>query len=164
MIDIKIIAALDKSSRAIGKNGKIPWAINEEIEHFKQETVGSPVILGRKTFESIVYQIGTPLSERENIVLTRDGELDVEFPSVISVSTKEEAIGVAKERNNEVYVAGGQSIYEQFLDEADELILSYVDEDVEDADSFFPAFDHSEWEITERQMNNKFNVVRRVRE
>ena len=125
-----IIAALNKK-RVIGKNGKLPWHISDDLKRFKRLTVGHMVLMGRKTFESM----GKPLSDRRNVVLTSKT-----IPGVETYSTITAAIDALKAQD-EIFVIGGGKIFEQFLDRADELHLTLVDVDV-DGDTFFPSYEH----------------------
>ena len=127
---IIIIAALN-NKRVIGKDGKIPWHISEDLKRFKRLTVGHAVLMGRKTYDSL----GKPLSDRRNVVLTSQHIPHVEtYPSVKAAldALKNEQI---------VFIIGGGKIYEQFLDRADELHLTLVDNDI-DGDTFFPTYQH----------------------
>lgn len=131
---ISIIAAIGKN-RELGKNNKLLWHIPEDMKRFKQLTTGHPVIMGRKTFESI----GRPLPNRTNIVVTRDKKLTIK--ECIVVTSLEDAILEAKKFNtNEVFIIGGAQIYIQALPLASKLHLTLVDKEQPDADTFFPEF------------------------
>ena len=123
-------------NRVIGNEGKIPWYIPEDFKHFKETTQGYPIIMGRKTFESI----GRILPGRENIVLTR-GEFT--FPGVTVVHSIEELENyLSKNAIEKAYICGGAQIYEEFfrLWKTDEVILSIVDM-IPDGDTAFPYFE-----------------------
>lgn len=133
---ISIIVATDQK-RGIGKNGKIPWYIPEDFTWFKKKTTGYPIIMGRKTFESI----GKPLPGRLNIVVTHDQGYKPD--GATSVHSTEEAIQFAKENNSdEIFVIGGGQIYEQAMPFAQRIYLTEVEGDF-GADTFFP--DYSEF-------------------
>ncbi len=133
---ISIIAAIGKN-RELGKNNKLLWHIPGDLPHFKKLTLGHPIIMGRKTFESI----GRPLPNRTNIVVTRDSSYEVE--GVVVVHSIEKAIEEAKKKDKEeIFVIGGGQIYEQALPFADRLYLTIVDAQAE-ADTYFP--DYSEF-------------------
>lgn len=122
-------------NRAIGKDGKIPWYIPEDFRHFKETTLWSPIIMGRKTYESI----GRPLPGRENIVLTR-GEYHADWVTVIhSIEELQEYL----RENEKAYICGGWEIYKLFfeLGLTSEVILSRVNITIADADAFFPEFE-----------------------
>lgn len=131
---ISLIAALSEN-HAIGKNGKIPWHISEDFARFKQITLGHPIIMGRKTFESI----GRVLPKRLNIIITRDQEYQVEGARV--VHTLDEALALASTHDQqEIFVIGGGQIFKEAMVKADRLYLTIVKIHVEDADAFFPPF------------------------
>ena len=141
---LSLIAALAKN-RVIGKDGDIPWRIPEDWQHFKRVTIGKPIIMGRKTYESI----GRPLPGRSNIVVTRNPEFEAEGVTV--THSLERALEKAKaEKADELFVIGGSQLYKEALPEADRLYLTYVDKEV-DGDTFFPEFDKDEWRELERR-------------
>ena len=136
---ISIIAALGKD-RAIGKDNRLLWHIPEDLKRFKTLTLGHPVVMGRKTFESIVTQLGKPLPGRTNIVVTRDTAWrhdGVEVAHTIE-DALEKANGIGQE---EVFVIGGAQVYTQALPFADRLYLTLVDSDQE-GDAFFPPYEN----------------------
>ncbi len=140
---ISIIAAIGKN-RELGKDNKLLWHIPDDLPRFKKLTFGHPIIMGRKTFESI----GRPLPNRTNIVVTRDSSYEVEGATI--VHSIEKAIEIAKGIENlpaggEIFVIGGGQIYEQALPFADRLYLTIVDAQAE-ADTDFP--DYSEFKKT----------------
>jgi len=136
---VAAIAAIGKN-RELGKDNKLLWRIPEDLKRFKAMTAGHPVIMGRKTFESIVGYLGGPLPGRTNIVVTRSpGRLLAR--GVTSVGSIEEAIQKAREADSEeIFVIGGASVYQGALPYVDRLYLTIVD-DEKDADSFFPAYE-----------------------
>lgn len=153
--DLTIIAAMDEN-RVIGKNNSIPWNISEEMEHFQDTTFGHPVIMGRKTFESI----SGFLPGRATIVLTENDEWEYNNNTVTSARNKDEAIEKAMRvaEVDNIFIAGGQSVYEQFIDECDKMIISYIEGEY-DGDTYFPEFDLDNWDVKFRQTNNKFNIL-----
>lgn len=137
-----IVAIADNN--AIGKDNALLWHISEDLKFFKRNTLGFPVIMGRKTFESI----GRPLPGRVNIVLSRSFATGLE---VEVVGTLEEAYRVAEDTNLErCFVMGGGQIYAQALNDADRLIVTHVHTVIEDADTFFPAIDPGVWKVAQR--------------
>lgn len=141
---ISLIAALGKN-RELGKDNKMLWHIKEDFKHFKETTLGHTLLMGRKTYESI----GRPLPGRSTFILTRDEHYQQE--GCTRVESFEKAIELAKEKGEEeLFVAGGGEIYKQFLPQCDRLILSYVDYEG-DADTFFPEFDESHWDIQSKE-------------
>lgn len=114
-----------------------------DMRHFRELTLGKPIIMGHKTFLSI----GRPLPNRVNIILTRDLETKLEGCQV--VHSPEEALQ-AVQGNAETMIIGGEKIYQLFLPQADRLYLTYIEADV-DGDTFFPAFDSNEWREIARE-------------
>lgn len=129
---ISIIAAIGRN-RELGKDNQLLWHIAEDLKHFKEKTLGHAVIMGQKTFDSI----GKPLPDRLNIVLSLDPDLIIDGVAVCN--SIDDAINVARDYFNEIFVIGGGSIYKQFIDRADKLYLTLVDADF-DADVFFPEY------------------------
>lgn len=129
---LSIIVAMSKN-RVIGNKGKIPWYLPEDLKRFKQITMGHPIIMGRKTFESI----GKPLAGRNNIVITRKRNFSAE--GIVTVGSLEEALKKAGEAN-EAFVIGGAQIYRLALPLADKIYLTLIDQDLE-GDTFFPEVD-----------------------
>ena len=137
-----IVAIADNN--AIGKDNALLWHISEDLKFFKRTTMGCPVIMGRKTFESI----GRPLPKRTNIVVTRGG---FEAPEgVVVVSSLEEAFASVPGDVERAFVIGGGQIYAQALSLADRLIVTHVHTVIEDADTFFPSIDPSVWSVADR--------------
>ncbi len=126
-----MIAALDEE-RGIGKDGDIPWRISADWQRFKRITMGHPIIMGRKTFEVVGLLPG-----RTSIVLTR--QTDYAAEGCLVVSTFNEALAAAAERDDEIYVIGGEEIFRLALPRADELRLTHV-AGTHEADTFFPEF------------------------
>ena len=133
---ISLITAMDRN-RLIGNNNQLPWHLPADFAHFKSVTMGKPVIMGRKTYESI----GKPLPGRTNIVLSRDP--DIRFEGVACVSSFEQALLLVADAE-EVMVIGGSTIYEMLLPRANRLYLTYVDAEFE-GDAWFPEFDKDQW-------------------
>ena len=138
-MNLIIIAALNKK-RVIGKDGKLPWHISEDLKRFKRLTLGHTVLMGRKTYESL----GKPLVDRRNIVLSTR-----KISGMETYSTAEAALNALKNQDN-VFVIGGGKVFEQFLGKADELHLTLVDNDSE-GDTFFPPYEHL--------IGNRFTLV-----
>tara|TARA_B100001250_G_scaffold125453_1_gene106667 strand:- start:5239 stop:5727 length:489 start_codon:yes stop_codon:yes gene_type:complete len=150
-VGISLIAALSNNS-VIGVKGKIPWELKEDLTHFKETTLGSAIIMGRKTFESI----GKPLAERLNIVMTSNPKgLD----GIQEVSSIENAIKVGLNFSENIFVIGGQSIYETFLPISTKMYLTFIDIEVS-GDTFFPKWDKSEWEeVSRKRFKNKIKEI-----
>ena len=141
---ISLIAALDRH-HAIGKGNDLPWRLPDDLKRFKALTLGKPVLMGRKTAQSL----GRALPGRSNLVLTRSG--NVPFEGMHAVDSVETAIEVARAAGaDELCVIGGGEIYALTLPIAGTLHLTHVDTVVERADAFFPQFDQSDWIVTLR--------------
>ena len=146
-----IVAIADNG--AIGKNNELLWHISEDLKFFKRTTLGCPVIMGRKTFESI----GRPLPKRQNIVVSRRG---FEAPEgVVVVGSLEEAYdtvisnlsgNLQEDQPSCLFIMGGGQIYAQALPDMDRLIITHVHTVIEDADTFFPSIDPIIWQVAER--------------
>jgi dihydrofolate reductase len=135
---ISIIAAMDRN-RLIGSNNQLPWHLPADLAHFKAVTMGKPVIMGRKTYESI----GRPLPGRTNIVLTRSAGFQPEGVLVAESLEKAFEYVVAED---EAMIIGGSSVYEHALPLADRLYLTYVENSYQ-GDAWFPDFDIEEWRL-----------------
>lgn len=134
---ISIVVAIGEN-RAIGKGNKLLWDIPEDRNRFRDITRGHPVIMGRKTFESILSYIGKPLPKRTNIIITRDPNYIYE--GCIVVHSLEEALKIAKEKDSEeIFIGGGGQIYEQAMPYVTNLYLTIV-KDSPEADAFFPDY------------------------
>ena len=130
-------------NRVIGRNGDLPWQLPADLRHFKSVTMGKPIIMGRKTFESI----GRPLPGRKNIVVTRRAKFVADGVLISNNLTAAIALGkaIASEDNvDEIMVIGGGEIYAKALSDADRLYLTEVHADI-DGDTFFPALDRGLW-------------------
>jgi dihydrofolate reductase len=126
--EIKMIAARDKNG-VIGKDGDIPWHYPRDMAHFKNTTMNETVVMGRKTYESPGWY-----PEREVIVVTTTRDYPNE--SAITVDSPEKAIEQAS--NDTIWICGGQGLYERFMGDAKELVISEIPENVENGDTFFP--------------------------
>jgi dihydrofolate reductase len=133
------------TNNAIGKDGKMPWHLPNDMKHFKNITWGMPVVMGRKTFDSL----GKPLAGRKNIVITRQSGWKAE--GVIPVKTIEDAFFVAQQADaNEVMVIGGGEIYKTLFDRAKRIYLTRVEAEPE-ADTFFPVIQQEQWHLMSQQ-------------
>ena len=135
-MNINLIVAVDKNS-GIGKNNLLPWHLPADLKHFKMITSGHPIIMGRKTFDSI----GKVLPHRRNIVISRQSDLIIPGAEVSSSLNK--AIDLCK-GEKDVFVIGGAQIFEQALPLASVLYLTVIHQDF-NADVFFPKINMNEW-------------------
>lgn len=139
------------NDRVIGKSNQMPWHLPADLKHFKAVTFGKPVIMGRKTHESI----GMVLPGRENIVISRDAEYASEFynDKCQTVTSLEDAIKVASNLESgqeEIMIIGGANIYQQMIDQADTLYLTFIELET-DGDAHFPDWTHLEWQEVSRE-------------
>lgn len=138
---LSIIAACARN-RVIGKHGTMPWHLPAELAHFKQLTMGKPIIMGRRTIESI----GRILPGRRNIVITRDPEY--RLPGAVVVHTIDDAIAAASDAE-EAMIIGGGHLYRQLLEQASRLYLTQIEADTE-GDTFFPEWEENEWVLKKK--------------
>ncbi|MCL6486723.1 dihydrofolate reductase [Janthinobacterium lividum] len=140
MSHLTIIVATDQQG-GIGINNTLPWTLPEDLAHFKRLTTGHPILMGRKTFDSI----GRPLPNRRNIVITRNAQWRHE--GVETAASLEEAIALLD--GAEGYVIGGAEIYKQALPLTQRVIITEIGQTF-DCDAFFPAIEHAVWQETAR--------------
>lgn len=140
---ISMIAAMGEN-RELGLNNELLWKMPADMQHFRQTTMGKPIIVGRKTYESFGAK---PLPGRLNIVITRDANYSGNGATV--VSSIEQALNAARDFD-EVMIIGGASFYQQILPMADCLILTFVHANFE-ADAFFPEIDLAQWKEINRE-------------
>ncbi|MES2701810.1 MAG: dihydrofolate reductase [Bacteroidota bacterium] len=139
---LSFIVAVSENN-AIGKDNALPWRLPEDLKFFKRTTMGKPIIMGRKTYDSL----GKPLPGRLNIVLTT--QTGIAFPEGVSVYNNIDA-AVARlqdESTEEGFIIGGGKVFEETLSLADRLYVTRVHAVVPDADVFFPEIDHTHWKL-----------------
>ncbi len=144
---LSIIVAIDKNN-AIGRKNQLLWHITADLKYFKSITAGHPVIMGRKTYESI----GRPLPQRKNIVLTRS---QIDFPAIkegsntsfLKVASINEILEMSKNSKEEFFVIGGGELYKQCFPFADKLYITHINAIAEEADTFFPFIEKDKWEV-----------------
>lgn len=165
---VAIVAVADNG--VIGRDGELPWHLPEDLRRFKRTTTGHPVVMGRVTYEGIVETLGEPLPERTSIVLTSRERGTADHENVVAANGLDEAIAAAEaaaaERHGGVdraFVAGGASIYEQFLPHVDRLLVTEVHDDPE-GDAVFPDWDRDEWREVSRDERDGFAFVEYARE
>ena len=145
MVDLVLVAALDRR-RAIGRGNAMPWHLPDDLKRFKALTLGRPVLMGRKTAQSL----GRALPGRLNLVLTRSGA--VPFDGMQAVASVAEAERIAGEQGAATLcVIGGGEVYTLCLPCAARLHLTHVDTVVDGADAYFPAFIPADWRVTARE-------------
>jgi dihydrofolate reductase len=141
---VSLIAAMDRN-RLIGKGNQLPWHLPADFAHFKSVTMGKPIIMGRKTFESI----GRALPGRQNIVLSREQSFAAE--NIDIARDFDQALALAPSAE-EIMVIGGSTIYQLALPRAQRIYLTVVEAEFE-GDAWFPDFDMSEWLLTEQSFS-----------
>lgn len=156
---IIIIAAIAQNG-VIGKtNGEMPWHVKQEFQHFKQTTLGFPVIMGRKTFETL----GKPLKGRTNIIVTGNRDFIAEFDETKICHSLGESIDYCKsEKYEKVFIIGGGQIYKQSMLIADEMILSFMKFEAEGKITF-PKFRPDIWQLVSTEDREQFEIKRYVK-
>jgi dihydrofolate reductase len=157
--EIIIISAVGAKNRVIGKGMELPWHISEDLKRFKALTSGRPVLMGKRTFESLIHQNGKPLPGRRNLVLAH-GSTWPEWDNVEAYSSISEALEAVQDVE-QLFITGGANVYASFLPTADRLELTLVDGDHE-GDVYFPPYEHligSMYEETARDAREGFAFV-----
>lgn len=144
MLKLALVVALDRNN-AIGRDNDLPWKLPDDLKRFKALTLGKPILMGRKTAQSL----GRALPGRLNLVLTRSGQ--VPFEGMHAVVSVDEAIErAAQDGAQELCVIGGGEVYRLTMERADLLVVTEVDTAVEGADTHFPSIDPAVWVPAER--------------
>ena len=144
MIISLVVAAANNN--AIGKNNQLLWRLPNDMKYFKNVTWGMPVVMGRKTYESL----GKPLAGRKNIILTKQGGWKVD--GTVAVKSFDDALFLAREMDvKEVMVIGGGEIYRSVFEKANRIHMTRVNAVFEDADTFFPEIDPSVWKLVSQK-------------
>jgi dihydrofolate reductase len=146
-----LIVAVSRNG-VIGKDGELPWHIPEDLKHFRKNTLGHAIIMGRKTWDSI----GRPLPKRRNIVVSRQRDLELVGADV--VHSLDEALALARTDDPEPRIIGGAMLYREAFPRATRLILTEVQRDV-DGDTYFPPWDEADWQETARSAGETEDVV-----
>nr|MBC7611987.1 dihydrofolate reductase [Pseudopedobacter sp.] len=139
---LSIIVATDEEN-GIGKENQLMWHLPKDLKFFKTTTSGHPIIMGRKTYDSV----GRPLPNRRNIIITRQKDLKIDGVEIFN--DLENAVKACS-NEHEVFIVGGGEIYRQALPFTDKIYLTKVHHTF-DADAFFPEFNHSEWELISKE-------------
>ena len=156
---ISLIVAIAKNG-VIGKSsGQMSWHVKEEFQHFKNTTLGFPIIMGRKTFETL----GKPLRGRLNIVVSKNEVYKTGFDEVVVQNSLQSAIDYCKEQNPEkIFIIGGGEIYKQSISIVDEMIITFMKFEA-DGDVIFPEIKNESWMISKIGDNELFEIYRYVR-
>ena len=147
---LSLIVAM-ASNRAIGLNNQMPWHLSADLKKFKQITMGAPILMGRKTYESI----GRPLPGRDNIIISRNPTYTQKGCRVFN--DIDSALSSCQQYD-EVFIIGGASFYQSVLAKADILYLTHINKEF-DADTFFPEIDKNEWKEVSREDISDDNTV-----
>lgn len=145
-MQISLIVAM-ANQRVIGRKNQMPWHLPADLRHFKTVTMGKPVIMGRKTFESI----GRPLPGRLNIVISRNP--DWSYEGVECVTSLPDALSLVTEQE-EVMIIGGGQLYKEALPMANQLYLTHIELNVDDADTWFPDYSAFEWQCVDSEAHS----------
>jgi len=153
---VSLIVAISQNG-VIGKsNGEMSWHVKEEFQHFKNTTFGHPIIMGRKTFETL----GKPLKGRLNIVVTRNQSYKTDFNEVVIKSSLQNAIEYCREAKPEkIFIIGGGEIYKQAINFVDEMIITFMKFAAE-GDVSFPKIKNADWNIEKINDNEQFEIFR----
>ena len=160
--EVVVIAAM-AANRVIGAGGEIPWHYPKDLERFQLFTSGNPVIFGRKTHENIVEMHGSTLPDRKHIVLTSTPNTDQFRDDVIAVGSVDSAIEAGQQachasgQRSAVYIAGGESVYRQTVDIADQIELTVIHTE-HDGDAYFPELGDS-WEERYRESHDDMDFI-----
>ena len=147
-----IVAALTTRDRVIGRSGRLPWHLPEDLAHFRRVTRGHAVIMGRLAWD----EVGKPLPKRRNIVVSRNRALKLEGAEV--VHNLQDAIELARQTDDEPCILGGSQIYAEALPLTTRMILTWVHEPYQ-GDTRFPEFDPNDWIETERREGEGLTFV-----
>ena len=149
---ISLIAALDKNN-VIGRENALPWYLPEDLKRFRKLTTGKTVLMGRKTFDSIIKRNGKPLPNRKNVVVTRDQGFQAP-EGVLVYNDLNKAISDLK--SEDLFIIGGGQIYAQTIDLADTLYITHVDMEAP-GDVYFPVIDPQKWQRIEKEKHDSYS-------
>jgi len=153
-LKIIIIAAIARNGIIGRSNGEMPWHVKEEFQHFKKTTIGSAVIMGRKTFETL----GKPLKGRKNIIVTGNRDFIAEFDETKICHSLGESIDYCKsEKYEKAFIIGGGQIYKQSMLIADEMILSFMKFEA-DGEVKFPEIKNDIWQLVSSEDREQFEI------
>jgi dihydrofolate reductase len=151
---IAIVAAVAKNG-VIGSKNDLPWYLPEDLKRFKQLTTGKTVVMGRKTFESIMNRLKKPLPNRDNVVITRNMEYKVPEGVFVHGDLK---TALREHGSADIFIIGGGEIFNQSINLADTLYITHVDKDVE-GDVFFPQIDSKKWRLESNEQHEGYGFA-----
>lgn len=152
----KIIIAAVAKNKVIGRSdGRMPWYLEEEFQHFKKTTIGYPIVMGRKTFESL----GSPLDNRLNIVITKSKNLRKDFEELVVFNSLGDAYKFCGSKNfQKIFIIGGERIFREAMKDADRMIISHLNFEAE-GDIYFPLIDLKVWKISSVDKRKDFEII-----
>ncbi len=139
----------------IGGDNDLPWYLPEDLKHFKKITTGKTVLMGRKTYDSIIKRLGKPLPNRKNVVITRQTDF-IAANEVLIFHSIEEAFDHLK--NEDIYIIGGAQIFKQTLPLAEKMYITKVHQEYP-GDAFFPKIDFSQWTLLEQEDHEGYSFA-----
>lgn len=139
---LSIIVAFDKN-QLIGKDNKMPWHYAEDLKYFKEVTIGKKVVMGSKTFQSILGYSHKPLPNRHNIVISSKCEL---YQEIECYSSIEQFLKHNESSDEEIFIIGGKTIYEEFINKVDRLYITHIDKEFI-GDTYFPKFNYNDFRL-----------------
>ncbi len=142
---IAFVVAMDKNG-VIGKEGALPWHYPKDLKHFKELTLNHRVLMGRKTYDSIIQQLGKPLPKRENIVLTTQDKIFKGAKVIHDLKSYLETIP----KEVPLYIIGGKTVYEAALPYVDRLYITHIEKAYE-GDTYFPKLDYSQFNLIDKK-------------
>jgi len=161
ILSIIVAYAEDNQSRfVIGKDNAIPWHDSKDLARFREHTTGHAVVMGRKTFDSI----GKPLRGRENVIITRQKNYKVDGAHVFN--DLQEALDFVGPKHSEVFIIGGQELYEQSIERADRLYITHIYRHNIKGDTFFPKWDRVLFKTIQQEDKNErieFEILQRIK-
>ncbi len=140
---LSLIVAFGKN-QVIGKDNAMPWHYPEDLKYFKRITTGHKVVMGANTFHSILDCLNQPFPNRENVIITHE-KIEKNYENVIYFDNLDVIINKYKDSEEEVFIAGGASIYEQMLEHCNKLYITHIDKEFE-GDAHFPKIDYSKFD------------------
>lgn len=140
---ISAIVAMSENN-AIGRDNGLPWHLPDDLKFFKRTTLGKPILMGRKTYDSV----GKPLPGRLNIVVSSHKDLQLPEGVLLYYNIDDAVARLQQEDTDEGFIVGGGKIFEQTMDITDRIYLTSVHTIIEDAEAFFPHMDHAHWKLT----------------
>lgn len=154
---IALIVAVAGKKQVIGKDGDLPWHFKSDLQFFKNTTTGHAVLMGRKTYQSILNRLGKPLPGRQSIVLTRDKSFQDD--RVMVIHDVSEIKNLADE-DKTLFIIGGAEVYRQTLGLADIIYLTYIDQEIE-GDAFFPELSPEQWKLSKEEFVSEKDIMLR---